>query len=92
MFSVMGIAAISKSSYYRHTANYVQPAILKKWETHQAELVQILKNMEGGCEGSLDGQCDSPGRCAGICHVSYLEGRINKIIAVTFVKVCFQKD
>ena len=56
----MGVASISKSSFFLYQKQYICPAIKNYWESEQSQIFSKLQS-ENEIILSGDGRCDSPG-------------------------------
>ena len=57
----MGVASISKSSFFLYQKQYICPAIKNYWESEQSQIFSKLQS-KNEIILSGDGRCDSPGK------------------------------
>ena len=87
MFRLMGVACISKSTFFRHTRLYIHPVVIQEWRKQQMSLLHRLQQMDGGLVLAGDGRCDSPGHSAKFGSFSVIEQRLRKVLDVQLVQV-----
>ena len=88
---MMNVANISYPTFYDHSRFYIHPTIYRFWKDHQQTLFTTLAKMDGGLVLSGDARSDSPGHCAKYNSYTMLESRINRVIDMQLVQVCFAK-
>ncbi len=89
LFKYMNVAGISKTTYYRHSRQYVQAAVILFWKIHQLELVKKLILLGIAIIIAVDGRCDSPGTKAKFGSTSAIEMNVNKVLDVQLVQVIY---
>ena len=92
IFELLRIQCITSNTFFRHQRLYTIPVILQTWKTAQEEILQELKNLDGGLVVSGDCRSDSPGHCAKYGTYTLIEDRINKVIDLQLVQVCLICD
>ncbi|XP_071795886.1 uncharacterized protein [Asterias amurensis] len=78
------LACTTENTYFNHQRYYIQPAIVKVWQTEQTKLVrnqQRQKIIIGG-----DGRCDSMGHCVKFGSYSVMDLGANKVLDVQLVQ------
>ena len=86
LFKFLNVAAVSKTTFYRHADRYVQLLIIKAWKKHQNNLFEKLKDESAVLTG--DGRCDSPGHSAKYGSYTVIEQKINRVLDFQMVQVC----
>ncbi|KXJ05053.1 hypothetical protein AC249_AIPGENE28460 [Exaiptasia diaphana] len=86
MFRFMNIACVSRSSFYRHTTNYVTPTIVQCWKEEQRSLLQKMRNEGNDLILSGDGRCDSPGHSAKFGSYTVIEQKTNRVLDFQLVQ------
>ncbi|CAN7981048.1 unnamed protein product [Ixodes pacificus] len=84
LLSLLGIAAVQKSQYFKIQSTFLFPAALKVWKAEQAQLVQGLQGKTLRLAG--DGRADSPGYSAKYGTYSLMEMDIKRIIHFELVQ------
>ncbi len=86
LFTLMNIACISRSTFFRHQSQYVHPIVVGFWKEHQRQLFDVLRLEEGGLILAGDCRSDSPGHCAKFGTYSVIEQRLNQVIDIHTVQ------
>lgn len=91
LFKLMNIASDSKTSFYHHVGNYINPVIIQQWKEHQQSLVDKLVDKEEVVLAG-DGRCDLPGHTAKFGSYTLLEQQTNRVLDFQLVQVgmCFK--
>ncbi|KAM7309495.1 uncharacterized protein ISCGN_013126 [Ixodes scapularis] len=84
LLSLIGIATVQKSQYFRIQSAFLFPAALKVWKAEQAQLVQGLQGKTLCLAG--DGRADSPGYSAKYGTYSLMEMNLKRIIHFELVQ------
>lgn len=84
----MGIAVISKTTFKEHALRYLQPAVYKLWKEEQFKILVELKAMGGVVLGG-DGRADSPGHCTKFGSYTLVDLRVNKVVDLQLIQVCW---
>ncbi|KAG0434206.1 hypothetical protein HPB47_019271 [Ixodes persulcatus] len=84
LLSLIGIAAVRKSQYFKIQSTFLFPAALKVWKAEQAQLVQGLQGKTLCLAG--DGRADSPGYSAKYGTYSLMEMNVKRIIHFELVQ------
>ena len=87
MFQILRLSSITRKTFFRHQAQYLQPAVLSTWKRDQEMLFHELKERQNPIVVAGDGRADSPGHSAKYGSYSLLELNCNKIIDIELVQV-----
>lgn len=87
VFQLLNIQGISRSTFFRHQQLYLHPLVFHSWQLEQSRRFDLLKAMPGSLIVSGDGRSDSPGHCAKYGTYTFMEQRMNKVIAIEIVQV-----
>ena len=85
-FQTVGLAWISKSSYYQLQKKYFLGVANEAWDREHTASVSELKKQNGSFF-SGDGRCDSPGHNAKYLTYSFLDQQTNKIVEISLTQV-----
>lgn len=88
LFQVLKCAAISRSAFFRHQSDFLQPAINNVWRNHQRALLKVFKRGKKSLVVAGDGRADSPGHSAKYGCYTLVELTCNKVIDFQLVQVC----
>ncbi|KAK7877112.1 hypothetical protein WMY93_032192 [Mugilogobius chulae] len=86
MLNLLGVQCISVRTFFRHQQLYTIPTVTEAWKTKQADILDQLKEMDGGLILSGDCRSDSPGHCAKYGTYTVIEERINKVVDLQLVQ------
>jgi solute carrier family 8 (sodium/calcium exchanger) len=87
IFENLRCCAVSRRTYFRHQALYLQPAVSSVWKNHQVKLMNQLKEENVPLIIGGDGRADSPGHCAKFGSYSFVDLVHNYILDVQLVQV-----
>ena len=62
LFDVYGIARISRATYFRHQAKYLEPTIVNTWEEERSAIIENLREQDLPLCLAGDSRADSPGK------------------------------
>ncbi|XP_041428792.1 uncharacterized protein LOC121397046 [Xenopus laevis] len=85
MFDLFGIAAISKTTFYKNQNHILFPAIDNYWKKEQQNIFTEIGDEAVVVAG--DGQFDSPGHSAKYCIYSFMDILSDKIVDFKCVQV-----
>jgi solute carrier family 8 (sodium/calcium exchanger) len=64
MFHILDCRTITRSTFFRHQTNYLQPTISLVWKRHQNTIFDRIKAESRSVIVAGDGRADSPGHSA----------------------------
>ena len=79
--------AISRSTYFRHQREIIQPVVQRCWQMNQVAVLATLQSEQQGLVLGGDGRADSPGHSAKYGSYTMIELRINKLVDIQLVQV-----
>ena len=82
MLSLLGVASITRSTYFHHQRLYLFPTVFKLWNQRQQEMLKRLQENGRGLCLSGDARCDSPGHSAKFGTYTVIDLPTNKVLHI----------
>ena len=87
LFHHLNVPVFTPRTYSNLQYSYLVPAVLRTWDTNQADLITDLQGKALAVGG--DARCDSPGHSAKYGSYSLMTLDDTKVLHVELVQVCF---
>ena len=87
IFKVLKCATITRSTFFRHQKQFLQPAIRSVWRHQQDALFDVFKQQGKPLILAGDGRADSPGHSAKYGSYTVIELTCNKVVDFKLVQV-----
>ncbi|XP_039522036.1 uncharacterized protein LOC120475416 isoform X2 [Pimephales promelas] len=85
VLNALRVRTFSRTTHRNHVRNFILPSVLRKWRSHQSDLLERLKQ-RGTVSLGGDMRADGPGQCAKYGSYSMMDLRTNKIVDIQLVQ------